>query len=121
MPNGILSYRRGEIRWVNLDPTVGAEAKETRSCLIVQNDIGNRHGLLTVIMPLLPGVKQAPYVVNVQPTSANGLDKNRYIDVGQIRAIDHRRILSLVGVLEANYWSLIQTALDTVLGFNTTN
>lgn len=36
MPNGILSYQRGEIRWVKLDPTLGVETKKTRPCLIVQ-------------------------------------------------------------------------------------
>ncbi|WP_442947645.1 type II toxin-antitoxin system PemK/MazF family toxin [Nostoc sp.] len=34
MPGSNLTYRRGEIRWVNLDPTVGAEAKKIRACLL---------------------------------------------------------------------------------------
>ncbi|WP_337907221.1 type II toxin-antitoxin system PemK/MazF family toxin [Iningainema tapete] len=41
----------------------------------------------------------------------------RFIDVGQIRAVDHRRILGLVGVLEEEYWEQIRTALNIVLGF----
>lgn len=117
MPDGNLIYRRGEIRWVNLDPTVGAEAKKIRACVIVQNDVGNRYSLLTVVMPLLPGTKNAPYVVNVQATSTNSLDRDRYIDVGQIRAVDSSRILGLVGVLEDQYWESIQAALNVVLGF----
>src|SRR5262249_39731693 len=112
-----LTYKRGEIRWVNLDPTMGAEAHKTRSCLIIQNDTGNRHGLLTVVMPLLPGTKSAPYVVNVKATRSNGLDQDRYVDTGQIRAVDFRRVLGRVGLLEPQYWSQIQTALNIVLGF----
>lgn len=117
MPEGELRYRRGEIRWVRLDPGLGAEARKTRSCLIVQNDAGNRYGLLTVIMPLLPGAKQAPYIVNVKATTDNGLDQDRYVDVGQIRSVDHRRVQGLVGNLEAHYWPRIQEALNVVLGF----
>ncbi|MDJ0845924.1 type II toxin-antitoxin system PemK/MazF family toxin [Crocosphaera sp.] len=45
-----LTYRRGEIRWVRLDPTVGAEAKKTRACLIVQNDIMNQYGLIKIVI-----------------------------------------------------------------------
>jgi hypothetical protein len=30
MPKNNLTYRRGEIRWVKLDPTVGAETKIQR-------------------------------------------------------------------------------------------
>jgi mRNA interferase MazF len=118
MPNGILVYRRGEIRWVKLDPTVGAEAQKTRSCLIIQNDVMNQYGSLTVITPFRPGTKNAPYVVNVKATSNNGLDQDRYIDVGQIRSIDNSRVMGLVGVLEDEYWETIRAALNTVLDFN---
>jgi mRNA interferase MazF len=117
MPQNNLTYKRGEIRWVKLDPTVGAEAQKTRPCLIVQNDIMNQYGLLTIVMPFRPGSKQAPYVVNVKPTPTNGLDKERFIDVGQIRAVDYRGILGKVGVLEEEYWESIRTALDIVTGF----
>lgn len=117
MPEGNLVYQRGEIRWVNLDPTIGAEAQKTRACLIVQNDVGNRFSLMTVVIPLLPGTKDAPYVVNVVANSNNGLDRDRYLDVGQIRAVDHRRILGRIGAIEENYWIAIQKALNVVLGF----
>jgi mRNA interferase MazF len=117
MPNGDLIYRRGEIRWINLEPTVGAEARKTRACLIVQNDVGNRYSFLTVVIPLLPGIKDVPYVVNVKPTVSNGLDRDRYLDIGQIRGLDNSRVLGLVGVLENDYWEAIRDALDIVLNF----
>lgn len=117
MPKGELTYRRGEIRWVRLDPTLGAEARKTRSCLVVQNDIMNQYGQLTVIIPFRPGTRQAPYTVNVKATPINGLDQDRFLDIAQIRAVDGQRILGQVGVLETEYWQLIQTALNVVLGF----
>jgi len=118
MPRGNLTYQRGEIRWVRLDPTVGAEAQKTRSCLIVQNDIMNQHGLLTIVMPLRPGTKKAPYVVNIAASPTNGLDRDRFLDVAQIRSVDGQRVLGLVGVLEDQYWKAIQAALTIVLGFS---
>ncbi|MEA5507436.1 type II toxin-antitoxin system PemK/MazF family toxin [Halotia wernerae UHCC 0503] len=118
MPKGNLTYRRGEIRFCQLDPTVGTELRKTRSCLIVQNDIMNQYGSLTIVMPFRPGNKNAPYVVNVVASAINGLDQDRYIDVGQIRSIDNSRVLSLVGVLEEKYWESINTALNIVLKFS---
>lgn len=118
MPDGRLDFRRGEIRQVNLEPALGAKARKTRSCLIVQNNVGNRYGRLTVVMPLLPGSKVAPYAVNIQASPENGLDQDRYVDVGQIRALDSRRVLGRVGVMEPEYWPRIQVALDIVLGFD---
>jgi mRNA interferase MazF len=117
MPNGTLSYRRGEIRWVKLDPTIGAEIQKIRSCLILQNDTMNQYGKLTIAIPFRPGVKQAPYVVNVVASGYNGLDKDRFLDVAQIRSIDGQRVLGLGGILEDIYWQQIQEALSIVCGF----
>ncbi len=117
MPKGELTYRRGEIHWVRLDPTIGAEVQKTRSCLIVQNDTMNQYGQLTVVIPFRPGVKQAPYVVNVLATATNGLDQDRFLDVAQIRSVDGQRVLGRLGVLETEYWQAIRRALDIVVGF----
>jgi mRNA interferase MazF len=117
MPRGELIYRRGEIRWVTLDPTIGAEARKTRSCLVIQNDVMNQYGQLTVILPFRPGWKQAPYVVNVTASPENGLDQDRFIDVAQVRSVDGQRVLGLQGKLEDQYWSQIRIALDIIFGF----
>ncbi|MBW4605626.1 MAG: type II toxin-antitoxin system PemK/MazF family toxin [Calothrix sp. FI2-JRJ7] len=118
MPQGNLTYRRGEIRFCKLDPTVGTKLRKTRSCLIVQNDIMNQHGSLTIVMPFRPGSKKAPYIVNIVASAMNSLDQDCYIDVGQIRSIDNSRVLGLVGVLEEEYWESIRTALNIVLEFS---
>jgi mRNA interferase MazF len=118
MPRGELTYRRGDICWVTLDPTRGAEIQKTRSCLILQNDLINQYGQLTIILPFRPGQKDAPYVVNVSASPVNGLDQNRFIEVAQIRSVDAHRILGLVGRIEDHYWAQIKIALDIVQGFS---
>jgi mRNA interferase MazF len=47
----------------------------------------------------------------------NGLDRDRFLDIAQIRSLDGQRVLGLVGMLEESYWQEIQVALDIVLGF----
>jgi mRNA interferase MazF len=121
MPKENLVYSRSEIRWVRLNPTVGAETRKTRACLIIQNNVMNQYGQLTIVLPFLPGHKQAPYAVNVIATPQNGLDQDRYLDVGQIRAVDHQRILGRLGTLEDQYWMQIKEAIDIVLGFGFSN
>jgi mRNA interferase MazF len=117
MPSGTLSYRRGDIRWVKLDPTVRAEIQKTRSCLILQNDTMNQYGQLTVVIPFRPGNKKTLYAVNVLASDTNGLDRDRFLDVGQIRSVDTQRVLGLVGVMEDHYWPQIQEALLFISGF----
>jgi mRNA interferase MazF len=118
MPNGILTYKRGEIWWVDLKPVVGSEVDKERPCLILQNDIGNKNGATTIIAPLLPGIKTYPFVVNIIPTLENGLSGDRHINLSQIRAIDARRIKNKQGVLEDTYWEAIEKAVSIELGFS---
>ena len=118
MPNGNLTYRRGEIWWVDLQPVVGHETDKKRPCLILQNDIGNENGLTTIVAPLLPGTKTYPFVVNITPTEQNGLKGDRYINLSQMRAVDAQRIKNKQGVLEDVYWEEIEKAVCIELGFS---
>ena len=110
MPNGNLIYKRGEIWWVELDPATGVEAKKTRACLILQNDLGNKQSSLTTVAPFL-APKNYPFVVNVQPTNINNLDRERGIHFSQIRAVDCSRIKSKIGQIENSYWQKIKKAI----------
>jgi len=118
MPNGTLTYKRGEIWWVDLKPVIGNETDKERPCLILQNDIGNQNGTTTIVAPLLPGTKTYPFVVNVKPTTQNGLNGERYINLSQMRAVDAQRIKNKRGVLEDFYWKDIEKAVSIELGFN---
>lgn len=118
MPNGTLTYKRGEIWWVDLKPVMGHETDKERPCLILQNDIGNQNGTTTIVAPLLPGTKTYPFVVNITPTAQNGLDGNRYINLSQMRAVDAQRIKNRQGVLEDIYWNAIEQAVCVELGFS---
>jgi mRNA interferase MazF len=118
MPNGTLTYKRGEIWWVDLKPIVGNETDKERPCLILQNDVGNQNGTTTIVAPLLPGAKTYPFVVNVTSTLQNGLRGDRYINLSQMRAVDAQRIKNKQGVLEDIYWAEIEKAVCIELGFS---
>ena len=111
-----VKYKRGEIWWVNLDPTLGKEAKKIRACLIIQNDIGNEESDMTTIVPFL-SPKKYPFVVNVTPSELNQLDKERGLHFNQVRSIDSSRLKSKLGTLEDDYFVLIKRALDIQFGF----
>jgi len=111
-----MKCRRGEIWWVDLDPTRGKEAKKIRACLILQNDIGNEESDLTTVVPFLSR-KNYPFVVNVQPSEFNQLDKERGLHFNQIRSVDSSRLKSKLGILELAYFSQIKRALDIQFEF----
>lgn len=108
------SYRQMEIRWVDLEPTRGAETKKKRPCLILQNDVVNQGSRTIVVAPILPGHKDWPFVVNLKPSKTNGLDEYRHVNVKQLRSIDVSRISNKQGVLEQRYLEPIKAALAIV-------
>ena len=91
--------KRGEVYWVNLDPTVGTEIKKTRPCLIVSPDDVNA---------ILPRVMIAPLTSKGQKlgcrpeVSFNG--KNTRILLDQLRTIDKQRLLGKMGEIEKALW-----------------
>ncbi|MEI7996834.1 MAG: type II toxin-antitoxin system PemK/MazF family toxin [Methylococcaceae bacterium] len=44
--------KRGEVWWVEFDPSVGSEIRKTRPAVIVSNNAANRNLLRVVVIPL---------------------------------------------------------------------
>ena len=112
-----MSYKQLEIRWVDLEPKKGAETRKKRPCAIIQSDVVNRGSKTVIVAPILPGHKNWLFVVNIIPTKDNGLDKERHLNLKQLRAVDISRVQNLQGILEQHYLQSIQTALKIVFGF----
>lgn len=107
-------FRQLEIRWVDLEPTTGAETQKKRPCVILQSDIVNQHSRTVIVAPILPNHKNWPFAVNIKPSKKNGLDKDRHINLKQLRVVDVSRITNRQGVLEQQYLSDIQNALKLI-------
>ena len=110
------SYQQLEIRWVNLEPTVDAETKKKRPCVILQSDLVNRGSRTVIVAPILPNHKPWPFVVNVTASQQNGLDKDRHVNIKQLRAVDVSRVDNLLGRLESRYLDEVREALELVFG-----
>jgi len=112
--------RRGEVWEVNLDPTIGAEIKKTRPCVIVSRDALARLPL-KIIVPLTEwkeGFARAPWHVLVEATPQNGLSKKTSADTYQVRSTSEERLITRLGELsdqvmeEINKGLVLSLALD---------
>ena len=111
-----LQMLRGEIRLVNLDPTVAGEAAKTRPAVIVSNDALNAvamslsRGVVTVV-PITSNTKKVyPFQVELDKDST-GLSVQSKAQAEQIRAVSISRIGRRIGVLNAD----LQQQLDVAL------
>ena len=88
---------RGEIFWVNLDPTVGSEIAKTRPAVIISNDVGNQYADRVIVAPITSAnvAKLYPFEVNVEAGEA-GVAKPGKILLDQIRK---RRLGAKLGML----------------------
>ncbi|MBY0473454.1 MAG: type II toxin-antitoxin system PemK/MazF family toxin [Nitrosomonas sp.] len=107
-------FKQLDIYWVELEPTKGAETKKLRPCVIIQSDLVNVKSRTLIVAPLLPQHKSWPFAVNLIPTEENALDKDRHINLKQLRVIDISRIGKKQGQLERQYINNIKDALIIV-------
>lgn len=42
---------RGDILWICCDPSIGAEPRKTRTCVVVSNNVANRFGQAITVVP----------------------------------------------------------------------
>lgn len=115
-----ISMHRGEIWLINLDPTIGAEIKKSRPGVIVNVD---EVGVLPlrVIVPITEWKErysQAPWLVKIQPTKQNGVEKPSAADAFQIRSLSVERFISCLGKVDFETYSDILAALKIVLGMS---
>lgn len=107
-------YKQLDIFWVDLEPTRGCETRKKRPCVVLQSDILNKETRTVIISPILPNHKNWPFVVNLKPTKANGLDKERHINLKQLRVVDISRIVNKQGILEKHYLNDIKKRLNLI-------
>ena len=108
--------RRGEIRWVDLDPVRGAESSKRRPAVIVSNDGANAtanrlgRGVVTVV-PVTSNTERI-YPFQVLLTSeATGLPEDSKAQAEQVRSVAVERIGTRVGALSGADVSALDDAL----------
>lgn len=103
--------RRGEVYWVDLDPTVGSEMRKTRPCVVVTNNTLNERRHTVVIVPLsTTSPKKFPLYV---PLPSVGDTSQAVID--QMRVVDKQRIGDRLGALPESEMRKLEEALSIVL------
>src|SRR5437016_5069131 len=90
-----LDIRRGDVLWVSCDPSVGAEPRKTRTCVVVSNDIANRFAQVITVIPTQKYTAERAaraYIVDLrQPRS--DLKDARVANASMVMTYDKARIV----------------------------
>ena len=104
--------QRGEVWWVDFDPSQGSEIQKRRPAVILTIDTINKARRTVVVMPLSTAAIPRPPIVIPLPSAG----QNSVAVCDQLRAIDKSRILKRMGVLSTNDLTALSSAVKTVLG-----
>ena len=102
---------RGDIYWVDLNPTQGSEINKLRPCVLVGATPINQARHTVVVVPLSTSAKTRPPLT----ISVSCLNKPVTAICDQIRTVDKSRLRNQAGSLSKKEMSLLEEGLRQVL------
>lgn len=103
--------KRGDVFWVDLDPTIGSEIQKRRPGLVISNDIGNEVSPRVIVAPMTSSTSRIfPFQVVAE---INGRPGKVLLD--QIRTVDKRRLGALICHIEHATMKLVDQAIKISL------
>jgi len=114
-----MSYpQRGDVYLINLDPSVGAEMKKTRPCVVISPDAANRSGPLVIVAPITNAKGKKVYFHEILlPKGTASLRYDSKIKVFQLRCVDKKRLSeSKIGSLPAELSKQLDEKIRIVTG-----
>ena len=105
--------KQKEIWLVNLDPTIGAEIKKTRPCVIINSNLIGKLPLKIVapVTDFKAKYESVPWMVKLIPNSENNLTKISVID---LRSISEIRLIKKIGSINDKQLKMCKEALSLV-------
>ena len=110
--------RRGDILWIDCDPSLGVEPRKTRTCVVVSNDVANRFGQAVTVVPTQSYSRDRAnrsYMVDLRSPRST-LRNARVANCSMVMTCDRRRIVRRVGRVSGDARQALDEALRVHLG-----
>ncbi len=102
---------RGEIWLISLEPVVGHEIGKTRPALVISNDRNNQFAETITVLPITSNVKKIYPFETFLPKRETNLTVDSKIKSNQIRTVDKKRLIKLIGNVSEEKLKEVEQAL----------
>ena len=119
-PVDLAPIARGDILWICCDPSVGAEPRKTRTCVVVSNDIANRYGRAITVVPTQAYTAERAeraYMADLRRPRST-LVEPRVANASMVMTYDRKRVTARAGKVTASTLASIDQALAIHLGLD---
>ena len=107
---------RGEIWFLNLDPTQGREQAGSRPALVISVDAFNQGPAdLVVVLPVTSVAKGVPFHVPVPPPE-DGVRQPSFIKCEDVRSVSRSRLRERWGTVGAQTMTAVEDRLRILMG-----
>jgi mRNA interferase MazF len=106
---------RGEIRWADLNPTIGREQSGERPVLILSQDIFNERSGTVIAMALTSQEQKASFPLTHEIVVTK-LPKRSWVKISQIRTLSTERIGKKIGTLGPDEIAHVVEGLNEIIG-----
>jgi len=103
--------KRGEIWWINFDPSVGNEIKKKRPAVIVSNNTSNKYLKRYQVIPLSTNVEK----IYPSETKLNVLGKINKAMADQLTTVSELRFINKIGEVSENEVKSIESIIKLQL------
>ena len=113
-----VEFRRGDILWIQCEPSVGVEPRKIRTCVVVSNDIANRFGKALTVVPTQAYTAERAaraYMVDLRHPRST-LTEARVANASMIMTYDRARVVRREGRLSTAAQHDLDLALSMHLG-----
>lgn len=106
------AMKRGDVWWVNFEPSLGSETRKVRPAVIISNNSANTHLNRVQVVPLTSNTGRCyPSEVLV---ILNGAESKVMAD--QIATVDKQRLRERIGSLSSKEMKQLERAIKIQLG-----
>jgi len=106
---------RGEIRWADLNPTIGREPSGQRPVLILSQDVFNERSGTVIAMALTSQEQRAGFPLTHEIHKSK-LPKRSCIKISQIRTLSTERIGRKIGSVDPEELDRVIEGLNEIIG-----